>query len=272
MSPVTLLAVLRSALEQRVRDEGLRPLSAAIEIPVGQIRSVLTGRSVKIDTAVAIAEALGLEFYLGPPHDKRDHGTGAVVPGSLQVASATAAELRRVLEAAQQTGVELAARVAEVARQLDPDKTMGVAQDAARMRPRPFARDMLAAAGHGAPVFDESNELQIAIADDALASWAKPDAIVFIRAVGDSMLPTVRDGDLLAVDSTRLDPLDGQVFVVYTDAGLVVKRLRKGAGNRWRLTSDNGAYEARPITQGDRIVGQVAWTGPPTSKKRSSSR
>ena len=39
------------------------------------------------------------------------------------------------------------------------------------------------------------------------------------------MLPGIRDRDLLAVDSTRVEPLDGQVFVVQTDEGLVVKRI-----------------------------------------------
>ncbi len=125
-----------------------------------------------------------------------------------------------------------------------------------------YARAVRSAAGAGETVFDESIDAEVSVDENQLAPWARHDAIVFITATGDSMLPGIRDRDLLAVDSTRVEPLDGQVFVAQTDEGLVVKRMRR-IRRRWHLVSDNPAYEPRPVTKGDRIVGQVAWSGQP---------
>ena len=132
---------------------------------------------------------------------------------------------------------------------------------------RPYVQNLLAAAGDGRPVFDESDELEIGIAPSALAPWARPDAIIFIRAAGDSMLPKIKDGDLLAVDPSSVEPIAGQVFVLCTDTGTVVKRLQR-IQHRWHLVSDNETYEPRPVTEDDRIVGQVAWVGPPSATGR----
>ena len=83
------------------------------------------------------------------------------------------------------------------------------------------------------------------------------------------MAPTIRDGDLVVLDSGRAESLDGQVFGVRTDEGLVVKRLRHIDG-RWHLDSDNPGREPRPVTGGEQILGQVAWSGPPTPEHRTS--
>ena len=125
----------------------------------------------------------------------------------------------------------------------------------------PFAPDVRLAAGTGAVVFEESPEVSIAVATEALASWARPDRLTCVQVAGDSMEPTIHDGDLVAVDAGRTDPLDGQLFAARTDAGLVVKRLRQ-SGGRWLLASDNPAHPPRPVAEGDRILGQLAWCGP----------
>ena len=64
--------------------------------------------------------------------------------------------------------------------------------------------------------------------------------------------------------STWAEPLDDQVFVVLTGEGVVVKRLRR-RDDPWELKSDNPAYESRAVTGQDRILGQVAWTRPPSA-------
>ena len=125
----------------------------------------------------------------------------------------------------------------------------------------PYAADVRLAAGTGEIVFEESSEVSIAVAVQALASWARSERLTCVRAAGDSMQPTIRDGDLVAVDSGRTDPLDGSLFAVRTDGGLVVKRLRR-TGGRWLLASDNPAHAPREVVESDRILGQVAWCGP----------
>ena len=75
------------------------------------------------------------------------------------------------------------------------------------------------------------------------------------------MEPTMRDGDLVALDHSFRDPADGRLFVLRTEDGLVVKRLR-GEGHGWEMVSDNDAYKPRPAREDDRVIGRVAWAGP----------
>ena len=134
-----------------------------------------------------------------------------------------------------------------------------------------FAPDVRLAAGTGEVVFEESSELSIVVAVEALAPWAQPERLTCVRAVGDSMKPTIGDGDFVALDHGRTEPLDGQVFAARTDTGLVVKRLRRRA-DRWQLVSDNPVYPPRPVSKDDRILGQVAWHGPPTIRSMNDTR
>lgn len=129
----------------------------------------------------------------------------------------------------------------------------------------PFAADVRLAAGAGEPVWDETEEMAVSVALTALASWARPERLRCARVVGDSMTPTIRDGDLAAIDRGRTEPLEGELFALRTDEGLAVKRLRR-MGGRWHLTSDNPACPPRPAAPADRILGQVAWTGPPAAR------
>ena len=128
----------------------------------------------------------------------------------------------------------------------------------------PWAQDVRAAAGAALPVFDEAAaEFGVALHRSILPDWVRHDRLICISAAGDSMHPTLRDGDLVALDHSRTDPLDGQIFVVRAEAGLVIKRLRGRPGGPWRLTSDNPLHPPRPVTAAHRIVGRVAWSGPP---------
>ena len=125
----------------------------------------------------------------------------------------------------------------------------------------PFAQDVRTAAGAGEMVFEEAADLHITVSRSLLPGWARPSRLACIRAVGDSMEPTLHDGDLILLDRSHIEPLDGHVFVAHTGDGLVVKRLRHD-GHRWELASDNPAYPPRPAGDGARVVGRVAWSGP----------
>lgn len=126
----------------------------------------------------------------------------------------------------------------------------------------PWARDVRAAAGEPRPVFDEAAGFGIAIHRSVLPGWARAGSLICISAAGDSMEPALRDGDLVALDYSRAEPIAGRVFVVRTEDGLLIKRLR-GRPGAWALTSDNPRYRPQPVRAADRIIGRVAWSGPP---------
>ena len=125
----------------------------------------------------------------------------------------------------------------------------------------PFVQDVRPAAGFGTPVFDESSEHRVIFHRALLPAWVRAEHLVWVRATGDSMEPTMRDGDLVALDHSFRDPADGRLFVLHTEDGLVVKRLR-GEGHGWEMVSDNDAYKPRPAREDDRVIGRVAWAGP----------
>lgn len=90
----------------------------------------------------------------------------------------------------------------------------------------------------------------------------RPAAASMIRVEGDSMSPTLEDGDEILVDrDQRAIEGRGGIFVARIDGALVVKRLRTALGGI-EVVSDNAAYPVR-LVRGDaiEIVGRVAWLG-----------
>ena len=85
-----------------------------------------------------------------------------------------------------------------------------------------------------------------------------------ITVTGDSMEPTLRDGDEILVDRTPGPPRDG-IHVVRLEDNLLVKRLdtgRSGRPGRMVLLSDNPAYPPIECRAGDvAVIGRVVWKG-----------
>ena len=87
-------------------------------------------------------------------------------------------------------------------------------------------------------------------------------SLSIIRVAGDSMEPTLRDGDDILVDRDALTVKSGAIYVLRLDEMLMVKRLLRSAG-RIVIRSDNPAY--RDIDDYDpanlSIIGRVLWCG-----------
>jgi phage repressor protein C with HTH and peptisase S24 domain len=90
----------------------------------------------------------------------------------------------------------------------------------------------------------------------------RAEAASVIRVKGDSMVPTLEDGDRILVDRDRRRVEGrGGIFVIRLDGELMVKRLRTGVGGI-EVISDNPDWETRvvPARVLD-VVGRVAWLG-----------
>lgn len=279
MSLVTRYGIeyLRQAVRQRIEAEGLRPFSLRTGIPLGQLRSVIEGRAARSTTLELIASVLELEFYIGPA--RPDSALRPRLPAEIARAlglprgatvddavgairkDAMASRLREGIGLVQELMKQAAATAALIPRLISRERSPARGESESAVVMIPFAPEVRLAAGTGEVVFEESPEVSIAVAAGALAAWARPERLTCVQAAGDSMRPTIHDGDLVAVDAGRVEPLDGRLFAVRTGAGLVVKRLRQ-AGGGWLLISDNPAHPPRPAAEEDRIVGQVAWSGP----------
>jgi len=128
--------------------------------------------------------------------------------------------------------------------------------------------DVQASAGPGA--FDAGERPLGRIAFDA--AWLRRlglggggrGRLSVIRVDGDSMVPTLADGDEILVDqndgAARLR--DG-IYVIRLEGILVVKRIAVGPGGRLSVRSDNEAYPGWPDLKPEAvdIVGRVVWIG-----------
>ena len=86
-----------------------------------------------------------------------------------------------------------------------------------------------------------------------------PSQLSAIAVTGDSMEPTLRDGDEILVDRSRRALSDG-IHVVRTGDALLVKRLDTGRPGAIGLISDNPAYRTIELPAGEvEVVGRVVW-------------
>lgn len=125
--------------------------------------------------------------------------------------------------------------------------------------------DIDASAGHGTLVTEEAPLYDLAFRQDWLKSLttAGTSDLIVIRAKGDSMLPTITDGDTLLVDRSKKNINYDGIFILRYDDVLRVKRLdRNPATGLYRVKSDNPVYDTFDV-QADHldVIGRVIWIG-----------
>lgn len=122
-----------------------------------------------------------------------------------------------------------------------------------------------ASAGPGAVPGSERPEDHITFENKWLRKMStNPGALQIIQVDGDSMVPTLGDGDDILVD-TRDGPdrLRDGIYVIRMDDALLVKRVAVGPGRTLAVLSDNGSYPSWPdiAPGGIDVVGRVIWAG-----------
>ena len=86
--------------------------------------------------------------------------------------------------------------------------------------------------------------------------------LVLVTARGDSMEPTFYDGDLLLIDLSQKNVVDGGISVIRNDGLLLAKRFQAGIGEQVFIRSDNPRYVSLEISKEKlNIVGRVVWRG-----------
>ena len=92
-----------------------------------------------------------------------------------------------------------------------------------------------------------------------------PKQVSLIRVEGDSMAPTLADGDEILLDrGDGAERLRDGIYVLRLEDALVVKRVAPHpAGRTFAIRSDNSAYPSRPECDPDtvEILGRVVWVG-----------
>ncbi|MBX9731806.1 MAG: S24 family peptidase [Sphingomonas sp.] len=118
--------------------------------------------------------------------------------------------------------------------------------------------DAVALAGPGGLLEGDRALAGEAIDPALLRQWGvAPASLSIITARGDSMLPTIADGDDMWVDRADVQPsARGGIYVVRLAAGLVVKRLVPRDGSLL-VTSDNPEFPPFVADPEMEIIGRV---------------
>ncbi|MBW6494776.1 MAG: LexA family transcriptional regulator [Burkholderiaceae bacterium] len=92
---------------------------------------------------------------------------------------------------------------------------------------------------------------------------ASPKQLRIMHVAGDSMCPTLQDGDAVLVDMMRQMPSPPGIFVLDDGMGLVAKRIEHIPNSdppAVRVISDNTLYPAYERTADEiRIIGRIRW-------------
>ncbi len=107
-------------------------------------------------------------------------------------------------------------------------------------------------AGAGLPSWTDTGE-QIEVVLPEISGYDRRDLFA-VRVRGDSMEPTLSEGDIVLFVRDG-EPESGKIVAVHVpDDGLIVKRLQR-VGDAWLLVSDNPAHPPRELEDGERIFG-----------------
>ena len=77
-------------------------------------------------------------------------------------------------------------------------------------------------------------------------------------ARGKSMEPPLPDECSILFDRSRRVRREHPIYMVRSDAGLIVKRAAR-RGQDWELTSDNPGVAPEPWPADSEVIGKVAW-------------
>lgn len=107
--------------------------------------------------------------------------------------------------------------------------------------------------GNGKPVFFRQ--------DWFLQNGYKPEKLFAVRVSGSSMEPSLWDGDLVVINTADTNPHDGEAFAINYEGELVIKRMRRDAGEWW-ATSDNSdqrRFAPKRCTEDVVVMGRVIY-------------
>ena len=271
---------------------------------------IKTGRVPSTERARRLCDALGLEFYIGPPRWStiRELKEKLLTP---EEQAALPPEVEQELEKIvsdryEKIQREAAANISETFRRLEEvaqavsrELGLDLPLDSLRTVPAELARalglpdnctvqEALAAIDArqrqpgAAPTgpeeyvpVDSFLYKEASIKRRALPPWADADSLFLTaasRQVLDAIEPTVPEGNLVVLDMSQTRPLHDGLFMTARpgELGQLAIERVRRSGGKWVLHS--GRPDRKPrLGKGSVLYGRVAWHGPATSRDLDTS-
>ena len=126
--------------------------------------------------------------------------------------------------------------------------------------------DVQASAGNGALAQSEEPVDFLAFQESWLRERnIKPRFARVLTARGDSMEPTIRDGDVLLVDTSITSVYDNAIYIVVYNGHVLVKRVNLKRDGALTIISDNDRHPPEEVPLAEvpdlHIAGRVMWFG-----------
>lgn len=208
---------------------GRKPVAERAGVPFGTLVGYLEGGEMKLSNAEALADATGvrLEWLASGrgPMREGDPGNDLVIPPAAALPATGTVEIKRY----------------------DAGASAG--------------RRRLGFLGEGRVVD------RLVFSEDWVRRVLRrnPANLAVIEAWGDSMAPTIGDGDVLMLDVQPDGLVTGRIYVVEVDGELLVKRIQRRMTGQVVVLSDNAAYAPEELSREDveqlRVIGEVVWSG-----------
>lgn len=125
--------------------------------------------------------------------------------------------------------------------------------------------DVRGSAGHVSVIHSEQIVDHLAFRADWVKSelQATQKELVLIRVKGDSMEPTISNGDLILVNTRENRIEDNAIYVLQHDDALLVKRIQRKMDGSLIIKSDNPLYAQEELDSSKveslRVLGRVVW-------------
>lgn len=123
--------------------------------------------------------------------------------------------------------------------------------------------DVKVSAGDGRLIEEEPIKTMLAFRADWLRRQGlQPSHLALVYVEGDSMYPTLQEGDLLLLDTSKRTPVGG-VYVIQIEGELRAKRIQRLVDGSVRISSDNPAYAEERLPAGEvgklQVIGRAVW-------------
>lgn len=129
----------------------------------------------------------------------------------------------------------------------------------------PFFREVELAAGSGSTFVQENGGCKLRFAKSTLKkSNVDPQHAACVTVSGNSMLPVLRNGTTVGVDTSKRNIIDGEMYAIDHDGMLRVKMLYRMPGGGIRIKSYNNDEYPDEFVQPEqlnelKIIGWVFW-------------
>ncbi|MGI2046113.1 XRE family transcriptional regulator [Shewanella oncorhynchi] len=129
----------------------------------------------------------------------------------------------------------------------------------------PFFREVELAAGNGSTFVQENGGCKLRFAKSTLKkSNVDPQHAACVTVSGNSMLPVLRNGTTVGVDTSKKNIVDGEMYAIDHDGMLRVKMLYRMPGGGIRIKSYNNDEYPDEFVQPEhlnelKIIGWVFW-------------